>query len=471
MAANPEVMQIVDFLNIWGLILIGCGLIFGLFIKTASLLGVTLLSLYYIAHPPFIGMDMGIPLEGHYLLVNKNLIEIIALMIIAIFPSSTILRLDYYLMGFLKRFRKSEKPNQKKATIDENNQGGRKRNEFKENFQLTRRELVKNLALLPVVGVLFYGSYKKYQWEKVNAITGATIKLNDSHLKDIKGKIPVGKIGDLEITRLTLGCNLIGGWSHSRDLIYVSSLFKAYNTERKIFETIEIAEQAGINMMNVVTRQFPIVNKYLNITGGKMQTFCQVYPKYNDMKTDIDKAIDGGTTTMYIQGGYADRIIKDGRIDFLAETLDYMQSQGYLAGIGAHSVQVPIACEKAGLDPDYYVKTLHHDRYWSAHPRENRMEFSVDNKRYADHNMYHDNIFDLFPEQTIDIMNKIKKPWIAFKVLAGGAIEPADGFRYAFENGADFICVGMFDFQIVDDVNTVIDVLSTLPERARPWIA
>jgi len=80
-------------------------------------------------------------------------------------------------------------------------------------------------------------------------------------------------------------------------------------------------------------------------------------------------------------------------------------------------------------------------------------------------------MFDLFPEQTIEFMNKIDKPWIAFKVLAGGAIEPEDGFRYAFENGADFICVGMFDFQIVDDVNIATHVLSTLGERKRPWIA
>jgi hypothetical protein len=66
-------------------------------------------------------------------------------------------------------------------------------------------------------------------------------------------------------------------------------------------------------------------------------------------------------------------------------------------------------------------------------------------------------------------MKGINKPWIAFKVLAGGAIEPKDGFRFAFENGADFICVGMFDFQIVDDVNTAASVLANLKNRERQW--
>jgi NAD(P)H-dependent flavin oxidoreductase YrpB (nitropropane dioxygenase family) len=65
----------------------------------------------------------------------------------------------------------------------------------------------------------------------------------------------------------------------------------------------------------------------------------------------------------------------------------------------------------------------------------------------------------------------VKKPWIAFKVLAAGAFHPRDGFRFAFENGADFINVGMFDFQVVEDVNTAIDVLSSLKNRTRPWHA
>ncbi len=68
-------------------------------------------------------------------------------------------------------------------------------------------------------------------------------------------------------------------------------------------------------------------------------------------------------------------------------------------------------------------------------------------------------------------MKTLTQPWIAFKILAAGAYHPKDSFRYAFESGADFICVGMYDFQIVDDVNIALDALSGELNRTRPWFA
>jgi hypothetical protein len=65
-------------------------------------------------------------------------------------------------------------------------------------------------------------------------------------------------------------------------------------------------------------------------------------------------------------------------------------------------------------------------------------------------------------------MKTVDKPWIAFKTLAAGAIHPRDGFKYAFNNGADFICAGMFDFQVIEDIIIAKDAISKA-SRQRPW--
>ncbi|MBN2484698.1 MAG: DoxX family membrane protein [Bacteroidales bacterium] len=92
-ALNDTLMQVVDFMNIWGLVLIGVGLFLGFMSKYASYAGILLLLLYYIAHPPLFGNDL-VPLEGSYIIVNKNLIEAAALAVVALFPTSHIIGLE-----------------------------------------------------------------------------------------------------------------------------------------------------------------------------------------------------------------------------------------------------------------------------------------------------------------------------------------------------------------------------------------
>jgi hypothetical protein len=203
-----------------------------------------------------------------------------------------------------------------------------------------------------------------------------------------------------------------------------------------------------------------------------MQSICQAMLPEKDFFSNINMAIDSGSTAIYIQGGEGDSYCSTGKIDMIAKAVDYIKKQGFLAGMGAHSIESIKACEIAGIPVDFYVKTLHHDKYWSAHPEDNRIEYAdVIGPVSPDHNKNHENMWDLFPSRTIEYMKGVNKPWFAFKVLAAGAIEPDDGFRFAFENGADFICVGMFDFQVIDNVNTASEILATLKNRDRAWFS
>ena len=77
----------------------------------------------------------------------------------------------------------------------------------------------------------------------------------------VKG-LPAGRIGKVEISRIICGGNLIGGFAHSRDLIYVSPLLKHYFTDEKIIETLEICEENGINTIITGSGSAPLLNKY-----------------------------------------------------------------------------------------------------------------------------------------------------------------------------------------------------------------
>jgi hypothetical protein len=331
-----------------------------------------------------------------------------------------------------------------------------------------RRSLLKGLALLP-----FAGSFQLLS-SGIGLVSKDSGYITDeakASLKKLKGILPKGRLGKHEISRLVLGCNPMGGYSHSRDLPYVGQLSKRWHTDTKMKETWAIAEQAGINFCNLTDFQYKAFNEYKKETGSKMLNVCQCHiGQPDDRLAPVRKAIDDGADFIYIQGENVDGLAKTNSIDVLLKTVDYIRGQGLPAGVGAHSIKSIQASLNIGVKPDFYYKTFHHDKYWSATPREYRKEYpNYSSTPIIDHNQWNDNMWDQFSEQTIETFRSIDVPLFGFKVLAAGAIRPADGIRWAYENGADFVCLGMYDFQVVDDVNTTIDILGSLGKRDRPW--
>jgi hypothetical protein len=286
--------------------------------------------------------------------------------------------------------------------------------------------------------------------------------------------LPKGKIGGLEIGRLLLGGNLISGYAHSRDLLYVSRLLKEYNTDRRIQDTLALAEQSGVTMIQPSPGAVDHVVRYRKERGGKMQMMVCVDEDQTDVgkvTSQIHELIDKGVELLYTHGERTDRLMMAGQIDVVGRTLDLIRAAGVPAGVGSHSLETPIASENQGLNSDYYVKTFHPDNYWSATPADQRKEWCWYDQSSNDHDGYHDNIYDLRPDRTAAFMKEVSKLFVAFKVMAAGAIPAQVGINHAFQNGADFVIAGMLDFQIASDVEITVKALKRAGRRERPWRA
>ena len=267
----------------------------------------------------------------------------------------------------------------------------------------------------------------------------------------LMAQVPAARIGKLKLSRVIFGGNPVGGWAHSRDLRYVSKLMTSYFTDTKVSETLALAEECGINTILTAPSVIPKIQYHWG-KGGKIQFISDCGG--GDLLEMVKKSIDAGAAACYIHGGVSDRLVSQGGFDQMAKAMELIRKNGLPAGIGAHDLKTVQGAAAKGLGPDFWMKTLHRTDYWSAGVQPQR-----------------DNIWCTNPEETSAFMRELKEPWIAFKTLAAGAIAPEIGFQYAFQSGADFICVGMFDWQVVDNAKTAVRVLQRVKDRARPWRA
>ena len=275
--------------------------------------------------------------------------------------------------------------------------------------------------------------------------------------------LPQGKIGKLQVSRMLLGGNLLTCYTHARDMAFVYKLIRRYNTDEKILETLALAEQNGINTlaMNIAAGPMKVLAKHRK-QGGKMQWIihptAKVTPDLGDYDRELSELVDAGVDATYLWGVWGDQLLAQGKIDLIAKAVEAAKKHNLLSGVGAHDLRVVVECEKNGIPVDFYIKTFHHHRYPSA-PRPDQVKgvtSEVPGYWCQD------------PDAVIEVMKKVEKPWIAFKVMAAGTIPPKDAFRYAFENGADHLLVGMFDFEIAEDAKIARAALDGLT-RARPW--
>jgi hypothetical protein len=275
-------------------------------------------------------------------------------------------------------------------------------------------------------------------------------------------EMPTGAIGSQQFSRLMIGGNLISGYSHARDLGYVGTLARRYNTEGKIRETLELAEQHGITAINTwVQDDNSCIQRHWK-AGGRMKWISQARLDRTGGFDQIQRAIDEGATGVHLTGDTCETLLSRKDVDKIAKSVQFIRDRKRIAGVAAHDLQVVVECEKAGIDVDFYQKTWHSHEYFTA-PRAGETQAVGPN----------DNSWCSDPQAVVDFMAKVKKPWIAFKILAAGAVHPRVAFPQAVNHGADFILVGMFDWQVAEDAALAVRVFRVArgasSKRTRPW--
>ena len=277
--------------------------------------------------------------------------------------------------------------------------------------------------------------------------------------------LPKGKIGRLEVSRLILGGNLLTHYTHSRDLKYVYALAAHYNTDEKIMETLAQAEAAGINTVSMHNPEHPmsVLRRYRKERSGKIQwIICPTAPVEPDMakyRQHVEDLIKDGCEAIYLWGVHAESLVAEGKFDLVAKAVELPKEFGVPSGVGGHSLDVVKACEEHGIKADFYIKTFHSHNYPTAPKPGQAKEAYNEFPGYWCSN----------PEETAAFMKTVNKPWIAFKTMAAGAIQPQTAFRYSFLHGADFVLAGMFDYEIAEDVKIATEALARTKERERAW--
>jgi len=321
--------------------------------------------------------------------------------------------------------------------------------------EMKRRAFLQNSLLASAGGALAVGA----------AETAADAAQTKPDAKQPQADaLPCGKIGDLVVSRIILGGNLLTHYTHSRDLKYVYNLAAHYNTEEKIFETLDLAQRHGINTLSVHNPPaiMKTLRKYRRERGGKIQSIicptAECKPGMADYIRQVDDLIDAGANAIYVWGVRGDQLTAQGKFDLIEKAVGIAKAHGVPSGIGAHDLQVIVECEKRGIESDFYIKTFHHHRYPTApKPEELKAPYSEFPGYWCKD-----------PQETIEVMKKVTKPWIAYKLMAAGAIPPKDALPYAFNSGADHALIGMFDFEIAEDTKIGKQALAKV-KRERPW--
>jgi hypothetical protein len=257
--------------------------------------------------------------------------------------------------------------------------------------------------------------------------------------------LPTVDFCGLGLTRLILGGNPFGGFSHqSRER---DQAMLAYHTPERIRETWARAEEAGINAMvtnNESEHVVEAVRGYI-ASGGKLRWIAQVNcQKKNDMREAIDEVLAIGCAAIYFHGMLVDEAFAARDEAKLRGYCDYVRAQKVPVGVAAHVPEAHLWVDDLGI-ADFHAVCLFN--CGSVHAK------SGQRFRLGD------------MERALAVVRRIQKPCIAYKIMGAGRIDPMMALEHAFSSikRGDVVNVGMHrgddDAMVAKDAAMVRELL------------
>jgi hypothetical protein len=255
------------------------------------------------------------------------------------------------------------------------------------------------------------------------------------------------RLGGLEVSRLMLGGNPFSGFSHQN--AEADRRMVHYFTCERIKATYREAERLGIttHVGRADHHIMRVLREYWD-EGGAIEWVAQTCPEVGTIERGARNAIHGGAKACYVHGGVMDNLLATGGLDPVPHAIRMIRDAGLPAGIAGHNPQVFEWAEEH-LDCDFYMCC-----YYNPSSRAQRPEHRPGEKEW-----FHAEDRDAMT----DLIQRLSRPTIHYKVMAAGRNDPRDAFEYVARKlrPQDAVCVGIHQ---EDNPNQLADDLALLEE-------
>jgi len=256
-------------------------------------------------------------------------------------------------------------------------------------------------------------------------------------------------IKDVEVSRFILGSNPFSGFSHqSRE---TSKEMTRYYTTARIKEVLFEAERVGVNTI-IARADYHMIRaliEYWN-EGGSLQWFAQTCPEVGPPELAVRRAENHGAKACFIHGGYMDHLLAHGRLGEIPAVLESIREAGMACGVAGHVPDV-FRWAEAKVDADFYMCSYYNPIARAESPEHDPIaaEQYLERDRRA----------------MTELIGKLKRPAIHYKIMAAGRNDPSEAFAYAARSmrPTDAVCVGVYPAakrdMLVEDVGLLEDAL------------